>query len=1066
MTQCRLAALAVACVVLPLRANEPTPEQAEFFTKHVAPVLKANCFQCHSHDAKKSKGGLVVDSRDSVVKGGDSGPAVVPGKPADSLLVQAVNYDGDLQMPPKAKLPEADIATLKKWVEMGAPWPGSGTAKKAARLRGVITDEDRAWWAFQPVRDVTPPTVSDPAWNANPVDRFVRAKLDAAKVAPAPPASRAALGRRLSFDLTGLPPVPEDLDAFVRDQAPDAYERFVDKLLASPQYGEAWARHWLDLVRYAESDGYKLDEYRPNAWRYRDYVIKSANDDKPYDRFVKEQLAGDELYPGDPEALAGSNYLWLGIYEYNNRDARTQLNTILNDITDTTADAFLGLGYGCARCHDHKFDPILQKDYYRLQAFFAGLVPGGESPLATPAQLAEYREKLAAWEAKTADIRAKIAKLEEPARKAAEKDAMSKFPPDVQELIKKPVAERTPLEHQVATLAYRQIQYEFDHIDKKLKEPAKSEVLKLTKQLAAFDAIKPKPLPTLMTGGDVGREAGTVVIPKKGNAEPVAPGFLTLLDPTDARVTPRVNSTGRRAALAEWLTRPDNPLTARVIVNRVWQQHFGKGLAANASDLGRLGELPSHPELLDYLAKDFVRGGWKLKPLHRLIVTSQAYRQASQVPKSADPENRLVGRMPTRRVEAEMVRDAILSVTGKLDPTGGGPAVDANKPRRSVYVRAARNVREPLFEVFDLPDQFASSADRHVTTTPTQALYLFNGPQMQHHAKAFAERIAKDEPSDDDARMDRAWRLAFGRVPTEGERTAATAFLASRAKSAHPIAREDAQAAELQYGKVPYRDGRAVLVPAGAAPKLRVPDSDKLPAADFTIEAFVVLRSTYDDATVRLIASHGSDKTGGWAFGVTSRKSANQPQTVVLQLWGTGADGQATYEPQFSGLHVGLNKPYFVAAAVTLAKDGKPGSVSFHVKDMANDDEPMQSATLATKLTALPAKGRGPLCLGSVDGPKSRSWDGLIDDVRLSRGALATEKLLLNSDGVTNATAGYWQFEAAGPMKDATSHRLDLTLETAKPVKTTPPTKEEAAAAAWADLCHVLLNANEFLYVD
>ncbi|MCZ2342560.1 MAG: DUF1549 domain-containing protein, partial [Bacteroidales bacterium] len=360
----------------PLPAAEPTPEQARFFEAEVRPLLAEKCYSCHSEAKNKFRGGLSVDSLAGLLRGGDTGPAIVPGEPSKSLLIEAILYSNDdLQMPPKRKLTDAEIATLTKWVKLGAPWPN---AKKSVasnrRIPGNITEEDRQWWAFQPIQAVTPPSAGE-GWARTPVDRFIAQKLQERSLTPAPITARAVLIRRATFDLWGLPPSPEEIEAFVSDPDPNAYEKLIDRLLASPHYGERWARHWLDLVRYADSDGYRLDSYRPDAWRYRDYVIRSFNTDKSYDRFVQEQLAGDELFPNDPDAITATGYLRHWIYEYNQRDVRTQWDLILTDVTDTTADVFLGLGLQCARCHDHKFDPLLQKDYFRLQAFLSNILP-------------------------------------------------------------------------------------------------------------------------------------------------------------------------------------------------------------------------------------------------------------------------------------------------------------------------------------------------------------------------------------------------------------------------------------------------------------------------------------------------------------------------------------------------------------------------------------------------------------------------------------------------------------------------------------------------------------------
>ena len=1062
-----IAVFAAAATAASARAGEPTREQAEFFEAKVRPVLVERCFSCHSAAQKKAKGGLVADSLAGLLAGGDGGAALVAGDPAASRIIEAVRYaTDDLKMPPKAKLPAAEIEALTAWVKMGAPWPNAKA--KAGRAGGKITAEDRDWWAFRPVVKATPP-VAGAGWARNDLDRFVAAKLTAAGLAPAPEAGRGVLIRRLTFDLTGLPPTPEAVEAFTKDAAPDAYERLVERLLASPAYGERWARHWLDLVRYADSDGFRIDDYRPAAWRYRDYVIAAFNADKPYDRFVKEQLAGDELFPGDPDALVATGYLRHGIYEYNNRDVRGQWATLLNDVTDTTADVFLGVGLQCARCHDHKFDPLLQKDYYRLQAFFAGIMPREDLVAATAAERAAHAAKLTQWEAKTATLRAEIAALEAPYRVKAREAAIDKFPPEVQAMIRKPAVDRDPLEHQLAELAYRQVTYEYDRLERTLKGADKDRVLALRRDLAKFDALKPPPLPVALAATDAGPVAPPTTVPKKGPT-PVEPGFLSVLDETPAAIAPvpgLPETTGRRAALANWLTRPDNPLTARVLVNRVWQQHFGRGLAANASDFGRLGDTPTHPELLDFLSAQFVADGWSVKKLHRAIVLSATYRQSATHPdpapgRLADPENKLLWRGGVRRLDAEQIRDALYAVVGDLDWKAGGPGVAGTDPRRAVYTKVMRNNRDPLLDVFDAPLAFQSASSRDTTTTPVQSLLLINSPTLLRRSQAFADRLKRDEPADDARRVGRAYRLAFGRAPTADEATAAVAFVTEQTKRVDPTKAGSATAAFVG-GKIPHRDGQAADLKPGV-PGYEVPLPDAALKSDFTIEAYLSARSVAETGAVRTVAAKwdGDAKHPGWGLGLTGKGSRRKPQTLALQLVGTKPDGTVGEEAVFADHHVALNKPYYLAVAVTLARGQTPGQVTFSLKDLSNDDEPLLVATVPHAITG----GLGnalPFTIGVRSAPKADAgFDGLLDDVRLSDAALPADQLLYTREGTGPTTAGYWRFEAKpGVFKDTSPLGRDIRPATVKTV-----VAQDTRQAAWADLCHVLLNASEFLYVE
>jgi hypothetical protein len=656
-----------------------------------------------------------------------------------------------------------------------------------------FTKKDREWWAFQPVQKPPIPAAGK-GWARNDIDPFIARKLAAQKLAPAKGAEARKLIRRVTFDLTGLPPTPAEVDAFLKSSIANpnsAFETLVDRLLASPRFGERQARFWLDLVRYADSDGYNADHPRPEAWRYRDYVINSFNADKPYDRFVREQIAGDEIAPANREALTATMFLRHWIYEYNQRDVETQWSDILNDITDVTGDVFLAMGMQCARCHDHKFDSILQKDYFRLRAFFAPLQPREAMPVGSITARKKFATQQRKWKEATRLIRLKLRNIEQPILLAnSTKEGFIKFNDDIKAMIRKRPKDRTGYEHQIAELSLRQIGLHPEKLPKLLNGKQKAEWEKLRAELAKHDALKPKPLPTMaFVASDVGPIAPPTRIPKKSKDGIIAPGFLSIFNPDPAHITPpaaALKSTGRRTALANWIASPKNPLTARVIVNRLWQQHFGHGLAANASDFGRLGEEPTHPELLDWLAARLVEDGWSLKKMHRLMVTSAAYRMRSEIrkpktenqnPQLGDPENRLLWHFPIRRMDAGQIHDAALAVSGELDKKVGGAGVDlAKETRRGVYGMVLRNKPAEMMNAFDSPDAISHAPSRNVTTTATQSLLMLNGEWLLERAEAFACRLvcAKE---DETARVKLAYQLAFGRAPTAEEGLAALKFI-------------------------------------------------------------------------------------------------------------------------------------------------------------------------------------------------------------------------------------------------------------------------------------------------
>lgn len=1061
-----------------------TDQQLVFFESKVRPLLAEHCWSCHGKD--EQKGDLRLDSLTAIHAGGESGSALDADDRAASLLLEAVRYES-YEMPPSGKLSGDKIAILERWVEMGAPWPGQTVDRQSMPSKSPagnkISDEDRKWWAFQPLVQPTVPDITaiqagdgplstlaaTSLWKDNPVDAFILDSMSSQSLYPAPPADRVSIVRRLYFDLIGLPPTPEQVEDFVNDDSSGAYERLVDQLLDNPQFGQRWARHWLDLVRYADSDGYRIDHYRPQAWRYRDYVIRAFNDDKPYDRFVQEQLAGDEMFPGDSDALIATGFLRHWIYEYNNRDALGQWRTIIEDVTDTTGDVFLGMGMQCAKCHDHKFDPILQRDYYRLQAFFQPLMPL-DAAVPSPGERDQYEAELATWEAETKDIRDQIYEIESKYHAAATKAAVEKFPLETQEFYNKPIDQQTPYERQISYLVQRQVDFEFDRLDGKIKGDDKEAVLALRRELAKFDANKPKPLPVALTVRDVGPEAPQTMIPKRSK-EPVAPGFLTLLDDSDAEIQPIPDAptTGRRTALARWLTQPDHPLTSRVIANRLWQYHFGRGLASNSSDFGKLGGQPTHPELLDFLANYLVENDWSLKSLHRLIVTSAAYRQSTSHPQFSsltviDPSNRYYWRADTRRLDAEQIRDSVLAVSGKLVPMAGGEGVMGDSPRRTIFTRSMRNSRDPFLDVFDLPDFFTSESSRNTTTTPVQSLMLLNSPQLLRYAEALANRVM-DGNQDPVQAVEKLWRLAFGRSPEPSEKEGALAFLESQFQVISQVS-PDTKAHEFVIGKMAYRDGASISVsPDSDQPRLAVANRQELELDDFTIETFIQPRSIYDTGSVRTAVSKWNGKSGspGWGLGITGKGSRRKPQTLVIQLWGKKLDGSFGEAALFSDHHVEMNKPYFVSAVVTMAKPAngdhpaEPGSVNFFLKDLSNDDEPLLSVSVPHAIVGGLSNNQ-PLVIGGR-GDKTSVFDGLVDSVRISSGALDQAGLLFTGESVADSTVGYWRFESdPGVRRDSSPNGLDLIDSSAI------ATASDPIAGAMIDLCHAVLNSNEFLY--
>ncbi|MCE9566171.1 MAG: PSD1 and planctomycete cytochrome C domain-containing protein [Planctomycetes bacterium] len=723
----------------------PTPEDVRFFEMKIRPLLAEKCFKCHG--AEKQRGELRLDTAEGVRKGGDSGePLIAVDKPEKGTLLRAVRHEeGVPAMPPKAKLKDSEIADLAAWVKRGAPFPASVK----------VSGDTSKHWAFQPVVNSPPPTVKDGTWAKSDLDRFILAKLEAAQLKPAVPADKRTLIRRATFDLIGLPPTPEEIDAFLKDASPDAFATVVDRLLASNAYGERWGRHWLDVARYADSNGLDENTAHGNAWRYRDYVIASFNADKPYDRFLLEQIAGDLLGKDEKKAssfdpVIATGFLALGPKVLAEPDEKKMEFDIVDEQIDTLGKTVMGLTLGCARCHDHKFDPVSTADYYGLAGVFIStktmetfkkVARWHENSLATPADLK-----------RKADHDAEVAKLKA--------------------LIKGLTA--------------------------KTDEPSKVELKKLKAELAELEKKAPE-LPAAM-GVTEGKPTDVPVL-RRGNhltpGEMVARRFPVVIAGAKQAALP--NDHSGRLELAKWMTDPKHPLTARVMVNRVWRWHFGQGLVRSVDNFGLLSDKPSHPELLDSLAVEFVQSGWSLKALHRRIMLSATYQMSSTHDAKAavaDPDNRLHWRSNIRRLEAEAIRDSLLAVGGLLDRTAGGPALTHLKNRdyifdhtskdktsyashcRSVYLPVIRNNLYDVFQLFDAPDASVPNGDRPTTTVPTQSLFFLNSELVASSAGALADQVLSRSEISDDDRVRQVIAMAYGRQATTKEIERLTAAVA------------------------------------------------------------------------------------------------------------------------------------------------------------------------------------------------------------------------------------------------------------------------------------------------
>jgi hypothetical protein len=930
--------------------NHPdfSSEEVAFFTKEVRPLLTEHCFSCHGgKDSKgriKIRAGLQLISRRGLLIGGDNGPAIDQENPANSLLLKMVSYiDEDHEMPPTAKLSDAQLATLNKWVEMKAPWtPGDinqlqGTKEAASTTK--INQTTKNFWSYRPLKTPALPKVSDPLWAKNPLDAFVFARLAENGLKPNPPAKKEELARRAYHNITGLAPTPEQVAAFVKNESPDAWKSLVDELLESPQYGEKWARHWLDVVRYAESNGFERDSDKPHIWRYRDWVINAYNNDKPYDRFILEQLAGDELDEVTPDSMIATGFFRLMQWDDEPADRLQHRYDVLDDILRSATEGFLGMTVGCARCHDHKGDPIPQTDYYSFMAFFNGvtnhskgggvlqdlsklgnpeqrkeaqkvrqnrivdlknrinaiekigvarlgkkdprlaaLLKGATVPLAEPILVADHRTRSQKWHFTTdkpADNWSEVGFRAENAKwKLGEAPFGTEVPNEkpktawnTKDLWLQTGFQLTSIPAGLKMTAYHDEDIEVflngqllgrrgghsknyveipidkkalgalqtgrnvvavhvrntgggQFFDLKLEAvsgvPGSVDIAKLIAErgkevfteeqvttyrqfhndLKKLERVVPVGKGQAMVVKEGGTNAGQLHVHVRGNAnakgEPVEPGFPKIFGDREVKIPapkPGQRTTGRRRVLAEWMVEKHNPRTSRVAVNRIWQQHFGNGLCPSPSDFGYLGEKPSHPELLDWLATEFVRRGWSVKEMQRVIMNSMTYRMSSRGQPGAltkDPENKLLWRFNMRRLSAEEIRDNVLAAAGKLNLKMGGPsffskldeavlATSSTKGgkwgnsspeeqnRRAVYIKIKRSLKDPMLTGFDFADTDAPCAQRFTTTVPTQALNMLNSHFLNEQAVHFAARLKQEAGEQVEARLKRALEIVTAR---------------------------------------------------------------------------------------------------------------------------------------------------------------------------------------------------------------------------------------------------------------------------------------------------------------
>jgi uncharacterized protein DUF1553/uncharacterized protein DUF1549/cytochrome c len=847
--QHRVTSIALAFLVtgsigaLPRAQSGLPPAAPVSFAKDVQPILENHCLSCHGETMQMGK--LDLRSRESALQGGAHGAVLLPANAERSKLYRMVAGLEKPSMPMSGNLTVQDVATLKAWIDQGAKWDAATlssstkpppAAALAALENRTITPEERSYWTFKlPVRAPLP--VVDNRRLTNPIDRFLERARQEHGLHAAPRADGHTLVRRAYLDLLGLPPTPAQADAFMADRSPNAWEHLIDTLLASSHYGERYGRLWLDVARYADSAGFEYDMHRPNAWRYRDYVIKSFNDDKPYNQFLIEQIAGDEMDDRTDDSLIATGFLRMGPRVlFREKDNPERRYDYLDEIIGTIGKGTLGLTVNCARCHNHKFDPISQKDYYALEASIFGYVET-EVPLGPKAEADAYLAKNEKIDNRIADLKKAIAGIERPYRDRLQLEQIKrKFPDTFFQIIVKPEQERTPGEALLAAQVLKAASVSGAQVDLVLTPPEAAKKKDLTAHIAALEKQRPKPLPMaeIATDGDyrsspLGEGDDTVSCPKcripvpgagpyvhkgpgryevppsyflvRGDVESrgpqMRPGFIEVItygNPPTEIPRPDGRTSGRRLALAQWIASPQNPMTARVVVNRLWQKHFGRGIVATLENFGKMGEQPTHQDLLDWMAVEFMDRGWSMKQISKLMMMSDAYQMASAFNDAADskndPENLYVWRFRPQRLEAEIVRDSMLAAGGNINLEIGGEPIFPNIPddilagqyrgkwvntpegpaawRRGVYVYQRRSLPYPMFDTFDHPDMNFTAGARHVTTVPTQALTLLNNPFVLSEATFLANRVSR-QTSDPDSQVQLTYRIALARPASEAE---------------------------------------------------------------------------------------------------------------------------------------------------------------------------------------------------------------------------------------------------------------------------------------------------------